>query len=126
MQLGYVVFQVANIDAWEHFGREVLGLGLVESAAGSLAFRLDGHAQRILIEPGPADDLAALGLEVDDEAELEALAKKLDARPAEVSARRVRKLYVTEDPSGILVELCWGAERAPVPFSSKLVRAGFV
>jgi 2,3-dihydroxybiphenyl 1,2-dioxygenase len=126
MQLGYIVFQVQDVAAWERFGRDVLGLIPVEARAGSLAFRSDGHAQRILVEPGPADDLIALGLEVDQEATLDELAKSLGATSGDATARRVHKLYLLEDPSGIPVEVCCGAERARTPFASPVVRSGFV
>src|SRR5258708_2154675 len=126
MQLGYVVFQVQDVAAWERFGREVLGLVPVAARAGTLAFRLDGHAQRILVEPGPANDLAAVGLELDSEAELDALARRFDARPGDPGTRRVQKLHLLQDPSGIPVELCWDAEHAPDPFVSPVVRSGFV
>jgi 2,3-dihydroxybiphenyl 1,2-dioxygenase len=123
MQLGYVVFQVKDVEAWRRFGREVLGLVLVE---GGGAFQLDGHAQRILLEPGPADDLVAIGLELDSEPELDSLARTMSALPGDAGARRVHKLYTLSDPSGIPIELVCGAERARVPFASALVRSGFV
>jgi 2,3-dihydroxybiphenyl 1,2-dioxygenase len=127
MQLGYLVFRVKDLGAWERFGREVLGLVPVESRAGTLAFRMDGHARRILVEEGAEDDLAALGLEVDTEAELDALAQQIGAAsPVSGAVRGVKKLYVTHDPSGTPVELCYGAERAQAPFASPVVRSGFV
>jgi 2,3-dihydroxybiphenyl 1,2-dioxygenase len=124
MQLGYIVFQVKDVAAWERFGRDVLGLVPVEGR--SLAFRLDGHAQRIVIEPGPADDLIALGLEVESEPALEELIRNFQVVRGDPAERRVQKLYLLQDPSGIPVELCWGAERSPIAFSSPLVRSGFV
>jgi 2,3-dihydroxybiphenyl 1,2-dioxygenase len=122
MQLGYLVFQVKDITAWERFGRDVLGLVPVEAHSGTLAFRMDDHAQRILVEPGPADDLVALGLELDREDEIDV--RQFAAGDA--AARRVQKLYLAQDPSGLPVEICYGAERARTPFSSPVVRSGFV
>jgi 2,3-dihydroxybiphenyl 1,2-dioxygenase len=126
MQLGHIVFQVKDLAAWDRFGRDVLGLVPVEARAGTLAFRMDGHAQRILIEPGPAEDLVALGLEVDSPAELDALCRDFEVVPGDAASRRVQKLYLAQDPSGLTVELTCGNERARTPFASPIVKGGFV
>jgi 2,3-dihydroxybiphenyl 1,2-dioxygenase len=129
VQLGYIGFEVRDVAAWARFGTDVLGLVPAEAPAGRVAFRLDGHAQRILIEEGPSDDLAFIGWELDGESELEALAASVGAEAAPdgaAAARRVTRLYRMRDPSGIPVELCCGAERARTPFVSSLVPDGFV
>src|SRR3954453_23558018 len=83
LQLGFLHFEVKDLAAWESFGTKVLGLGLVKRASraaeGGFALRSDGHAQRIFVTPGPADDLACLGWEVDGDATLEAIAGRLRA-----------------------------------------------
>src|SRR5271166_363451 len=97
-RLGYLGFEVSELGAWERFALEVMGLGLAERGAdGSLVLRLDDQAQRIVVHPGAADDLAYVGFEVDSEVELRALAKTLAAsgcgvvegRPETARARRV-------------------------------------
>ena len=62
MQLGFLHFEVANGAAWHSFLTEVLGLADV----GDGRYRMDDHAWRFQITEGPADDLVALGWEVDD------------------------------------------------------------
>ncbi|MCB9785089.1 MAG: VOC family protein [Deltaproteobacteria bacterium] len=134
-QLGYLEFEVRDLDAWERFGRDVLGLGLARRGdGGALAFRMDGHAERIRVRPGEADDLAELGWELASEAEALAVADRLRAAgvevrrlsDAEAAARRVAGALSYVDPGGVPSALVWGAELADQPFRSELVRSGFV
>lgn len=134
-QLGYLGFEVRDLGAWERFAVEVLGLVVGERRDdGGLGLRLDSHRQRIVVEPGAADDLAYVGWQVEDEAALGALAARLrgagvevrDGTAEEAAARRVRRLVVLRDPDGLRTELYCGPERVAAPFSSPVVRAGFV
>jgi 2,3-dihydroxybiphenyl 1,2-dioxygenase len=135
MQLGYLVFEVSDVAAWEKFATEILGLTVGgRGEDGSLALRMDDYEQRILLVPGPADDLAALGWEMANDAELDAAAKRLEAAgfatkvgtAEEVARRRVRRLVTYTDPAGIPSELFVGPALAKEPFSSTRVRSGFV
>jgi 2,3-dihydroxybiphenyl 1,2-dioxygenase len=134
-QLGYLVFEVQKLDAWERFATGVLGLEVAARRAdGALALRMDGHRQRIVVEPGQADDVTAIGWQVDDEAALRALAARLraagvevsDGSEAEASARQVRRLLRFRDPAGIPSELFCGPALADEPFVGRVVRSGFV
>jgi 2,3-dihydroxybiphenyl 1,2-dioxygenase len=135
MTLGYLVFEVSDLGAWEKFATEILGLTVTRRHDdGSLALRMDDHEQRFLLTPGPADDLAALGWELADAAEVEAVAEKLRAAgfavtrgaPEEAARRRVAGLVKFHDPGGIPSELFHGAALVQEPFRSALVRSGFV
>jgi 2,3-dihydroxybiphenyl 1,2-dioxygenase len=134
-QLGYLGFQASDMGAWESFAVEVLGLGVAgRGDDGALALRLDGHWQRIVVTPGDADDLAFIGWEVADEAQLQLLVARLRGAGVDVgdggaelaARRRVRRLVTLRDPDDNLVELYVGPERAPEPFCSPVVPSGFV
>lgn len=134
-RLGYLGFEARDLAAWERFATDVLGLGLAERGAdGSLALRMDEQAQRIVVHPGKADDLAYVGFEVEDERALRALAERLsssgfavdEGKPETTRARRVARLFQLADPSGVPVELFCGPERADEPFRSEVVPSGFV
>lgn len=134
-QLGYMVFGVSSLAAWETFGAEVLGLEVASRGDdGSFSLRHDGHAHRFFVEPDPIDDALAIGWETADEASLDALAARLaeagvDVVPGspELCARRhVAKLYRFVDPAGMPSEIYAGPELATSPFGSKVVRSGFV
>src|SRR5512134_3239042 len=77
-QLGYLGLEVSDPARWERFAVDVLGLLPARRGAdGSLALRMDEYEQRIVLHPGPRDDLAYLGFELANAGELEALAAEL-------------------------------------------------
>lgn len=134
-RLGYLGFEVGNLDAWERFGVEILGLAVAERRAdGGLALRMDDQAQRIVLHPGPRDDLIYAGFEVDDERSLDELGKALPAAGFPVTAagdevaraRKVARVLQVTDPNGVPIELFHGPARAADPFRSALVPSGFV
>jgi 2,3-dihydroxybiphenyl 1,2-dioxygenase len=135
--LGYIVLQVSDLAAWQTFAVDTLGLMAGRSVPGrSLALRMDRLEQRIVLEHGPSDDLAAAGWELDSEKDLEefvAQLKRVGTRvtPASselASERRVEKLYVLDDPVGFRHELYYGASVALIsnPFRSKSLVGNFL
>jgi 2,3-dihydroxybiphenyl 1,2-dioxygenase len=134
-QLGYLAFEVSDLAAWEDFGTKILGLEVVDRRGDEgFSLRMDSYRQRFFIERGPADDLAAIGWEVDGPAELEAMTKRLRAGGVEVSEgsaelaerRNVEALIRFDDPAGNPVEVFHGPELATTPFVSSVVTGGFV
>jgi 2,3-dihydroxybiphenyl 1,2-dioxygenase len=134
-RLGYLGFEVSDMPAWERLLVDVLGLVVSERRPdGSIALRVDDRAQRVLLHPGERDDVLYIGFELDDEASLDRLAGELSGagiRAAKASedlarARRVRRLWQTEDPNGVPIELFCGPDLAREPFRSALVPSGFV
>lgn len=134
-QLGYLHFEVRDLAAWESFGTRVLGLAVVgRRADGGFALRMDGHAARIFVTPGSADDLACLGWECADEEALNTLGERLrvagvpvrEGTADECDARQVKRLLHYADPAGIPSELAVGPVLAAEPFRSEVVRSGFV
>ncbi len=133
-QLGYLAFEVSDLAAWETFAVDVLGLQVARRWDGGLALRMDGHAQRFFVTTGPADDLAAMGWEVADEAALTAVIARLiaaghevhEATGEETAARQVVRMVSVRDPAGTRVEISFGPTLAPDRFVSKLAPSGFV
>ncbi len=134
-RLGYLGFEVSDVAAWERFAVDMLGLLVSERRSdGSVAFRIDDQAQRIVVHPGARDDLVYTGFEVDDEVMLRRLSEGLnqagfptaDLGDDVARARRVKRVYRVEDPNGVPIELFHGPERAADPFRSSLVPSGFI
>lgn len=126
MQLGQLGFEVADLAAWRGLLGEVLGLQDV----GEGRWRMDDHAWRIDLREGPADDLAFVSWELEPD-ELDAALARLEAAGVAVAAadpaeRGVARRYTLTDPAGIPTELTTGNLRAAEPFSSPVVRGGFV
>lgn len=134
-RLGYAGFEVSDLDRWELFATEVLGMQVARKEGGrSISLRMDNHEQRLVLTKGAADDVAFFGWEVNTEAELDALADRIAAAgigitrgdAAEAQERRVEKLYHCQDPDGNRVELYFGPKLTNVPFHSAVLTSTYV
>ena len=133
--LGYFLFEVSDLDAWDHFLIDVIGLERGEAMGDGLhPYRTDERAARILLQRGPADDLIALGFEVENEDLLHEVSSHVreagftaePGLPGEARARGVEGFIRTSEPGGVVVEIFHGAETAETPFRRDKVAAGFV
>lgn len=120
--LGYAVFGVSDLIAWERFAVDVMGFQVGRSEEGRLlALRMDDHEQRLVLERGEDDDLRAAGWQFDSEDDLDAFVEVVRAKGVAVEAcnpqfardRRVEKLYSLNDPNGFRHELYFGPAIAP-------------
>src|ERR1700682_51560 len=76
--LGYAGFGSSSLDDWRQFGTGLVGLQAVERSASLLAFRMDDHKQRIVIDRAMPEGTRFFGWEVGDAADLDALAARLE------------------------------------------------
>jgi len=133
-ELAYVVYEVSDLDAWEHFAVDLLGMRPGARTDTSLSLRNDQKAHRWILNDGPADDLAASGYGVANDADLDAIVAKLKKRGLEAvegdqalaDARKVDRIVVTKDPMGNRIELVTGLAQAPTPFISDGMVDNFV
>jgi len=131
-QLGYLVFEVSDLEAWRAFA-QVLGLEIVERDGNAFDLRMDGHAARFRVQRGPADDLVCVGWEARNGLELDALVARLRERDVQVTeaaeeqahARDVERLFELCDPNGLALELHCGPALT-TPFVSPSVKSGFI
>jgi 2,3-dihydroxybiphenyl 1,2-dioxygenase len=135
IELAYLGLEVPDPRSLTSFFGDVVGLiPGAPVADGSVTWRNDDRAHRIVIRSGPADDAAFVGFEVVDGAAFDATIGRLAAAGFDVvegSAadrrdRRVDRLARTTAPWGVPVEVVLGLERAATPFSSPLVPGGFL
>jgi 2,3-dihydroxybiphenyl 1,2-dioxygenase len=134
-QLGYLGLSVSNVDEWERFAGQILGLQANgRDADGSLFLRMDEYHHRFIVHPTGKDDLAYIGWEVATEEALQALAAQLTAAGVEVQsgtteeaeARRVAGLIKFHDASGIASEIFYGPlVTFDKPFQSPRPISGF-
>jgi 2,3-dihydroxybiphenyl 1,2-dioxygenase len=135
--LGYVVLNVSDLDAWEHFATGIIGLMVGCRDENSIALRMDEYAQRILLQKGPEDDISAAGWQFDTNRDLEEYVSRLralevdvfEADPRMVKGRRVERLFSCDDPNGFKHEFFFGPSHAPIssPFRSPVMKgSGFV
>jgi Dihydroxybiphenyl dioxygenase BphC D1 len=61
-QLGYLGLSVGNVDEWERFATQILGLQANgRETDGSLFLRMDEYHHRFIVHPTGKDDLAYIG-----------------------------------------------------------------
>ncbi len=133
-QLGYLGFEVSDVDAWETFATGVLGLHATRRSDGVVVLRNDSRQARFFLFSGDADDLAVMGWEAPDADALNRIADRVRENGTEVSvgtsddaaARCVDKLIRFKDPAGLPVEVFCGAKQADEPFSSDVLLSNFV
>jgi 2,3-dihydroxybiphenyl 1,2-dioxygenase len=134
IELGYLILEVPDPDTLTPVLADVVGLVPGEvTPTGAATWRDDRRAQRLVVQPGPANDAVAIGIEAVDEDAFEATRARLaaigaevvDGTEAEAAARRVDRLARTPAPWGVEVEIVVGLEDAATPFESPLVPGGF-
>lgn len=137
LNIGYVGVGVTDVEAWERFLVEFIGLMPGERISdGSLVYRMDEYQHRITVEQNSLDDMLYVGWELRNQVELEEYVAQLENRGVMVERasdelaekRRVARLYTTEDPNGFTHEFYYGALLAPVhePFRSPIISGNFV
>ena len=68
VHLGYTVIETEKFSDWRRFGRDAIGMHLDDVSADAMRFRLDTHECRFLLQRGDAEDITALGWQLDDHA----------------------------------------------------------
>jgi 2,3-dihydroxybiphenyl 1,2-dioxygenase len=134
LELGYLVVEVPDPAGLAPVFADVVGLVPGEPApSGAPTWRNDDHAQRLVIEAGPANDAVAVGLEAVDADAFDATVARLRAtgldvveNAADAEGRRVGRLARTAAPWGTRIEIVLDPAVAPSPFSSALVPGGFL
>ena len=132
--LGYMVFEVSNLEAWQDYAERFLGMMPGKVGDGMMTYRIDSRAWRFALRKGPADDIALIGLETADAAGLEAIKQRLARNsipfsPGDETLRKTRgviELITLTDPAGMTVEIYYGAtELHDRPFFSPIGVSGF-
>jgi 2,3-dihydroxybiphenyl 1,2-dioxygenase len=134
IELGYLVVELPEPDTLTPVLAGVVGLVPGEPADGARTWRDDNRAQRIVVEPGPANDAVAVGFEAVDADAFAETVERLRKFGADISEgtdddtrrRRVARLVRTTSPLGVAVEVVLGLADAPTAFAAPLVPGGFL
>ena len=127
--LGYAVVSSTDLEAWERFGSELLGLQVGQRSDDRLTLRMDQYVHRLDIRRGDVDGVTALGWDVGTPAALDEITARLEAagydvdrRDAQAAAdRSVDGLVTFRDPDDNYdVELFWGLRNASDRFVSPI------
>lgn len=131
--LGYIEVGASDLDAWQHYAEQVLGVAC-QRQGSSLLLRMDDDAWRIQVNDTGEEDLTCAGFQVSSESELNDLRARLEsmgvavseASEAERNDRRVDHLLICKDPGGLRIELFVGDRSVSKPFESPRNVSGFV
>ena len=134
--MGYVGIGAKDIEQWEHYATESLGLqSNGRESDGSLLLRMDEYEYRIAVHPDNRDDISYVGWQVTNEQDLVDMEAQLRnagvevsfGTPEEARARRVEGLIKFEDPNEIPTEVYFGPPISfDSPFNSPRPVSGFV
>jgi extradiol dioxygenase len=134
-QLGYLVVGASDVERWVSFGREVLGMAEGRRLdSGAVELRMDERAYRLVVEPRGLDDVATIGWQVAGPDDLDLLHKRLSDAGVQIerddaglaAERRVGGALGFRDPSGLPLEVFWGAELSAAPFVPGRPISGFL
>ncbi len=135
--LSYIGFTSPAADEWRTFGTEVLGLQLVEPRSTedrTVRLRADDAVQRLMIEPGEANNLAYLGWAVSGPEEFAIIVSNVTSAgftvnqgdAALIAERQVADVAWFTDAFGFRHELSWGLLTRPSTFHPSRSMSGFV
>jgi extradiol dioxygenase len=134
-QLGYIGLRVRDVDAWERFARDLLGMQVWDRGPDrGLYLRMDERHHRIRVSAGETDELMYLGWQVLDERDLAQTVENLSAAGVEVEMgseqdardRAVLGFARFVDPNGFPSELFYGPRVDQRPFKPGRAMSGFV
>lgn len=84
-QMGYVLIHSNRLGEWKRFLHRGLGFHLQSEDAEVLAFRMDAHQRRVIVQRGGAEDVVAVGVQLRDQETLEAVLARMNERGMEVT-----------------------------------------
>src|ERR1700744_332706 len=133
VHLGYIVIETEKFADWRRFGRDAIGMHLDETLPDVMRFRLDDNECRFLLRRGPAEDVTALGWEVDGHRTFDDVIARVIGRGVpmtegsaeEAALRGVERLMRFPGPNGLAQEIFTRALSSHLPLNTA-VGGGFV
>lgn len=132
--LGYLEVESTDLDAWESFATEVLGLQVAERSNSLLRLKMDVWLHRITVRKSSRDGIAALGWQLRSIEDFDTIVQILTKEGYQVDvgdraaaeSRSVARLASVDDPSGNRLEFFVGARTEEVRKFMSPTGASFV
>jgi len=113
VHLGYIVIETDKFADWHRFGRDAIGMHADETIADVMRFRLDDNECRFLLQRGPAEDVTALGWQLDDHGSFDEILSRVtrhgvpitEGTAEEAALRGVERLVRFPGPNGLAQEV---------------------
>jgi 2,3-dihydroxybiphenyl 1,2-dioxygenase len=133
VHLGYIVIETNKFDDWRRFGRDAIGMHLDDTLPDVLRFRLDDDECRFLVQRGPAEDVVALGWQLDGHHTFDEIVGRVTGHAVPITPgtseeavlRGVQRLVRFPGPNGLAQEIYTQAQTTSTPLDMA-VRGGFV
>jgi 2,3-dihydroxybiphenyl 1,2-dioxygenase len=123
--LAYVGATTSNIDEWQKYGEQILGLERSSDSDRNLLYlRADERHYRLSVHAGDRDDVSHVGWQVGSAEAMQTVAEALtkngidvhSATPEEKSDRRVLDcIYFICPYTEVRMEICWGHQEIFLP-----------
>lgn len=131
--LGYVVIETNKFADWRRFGTEAIGMHYDDALSDVLRFRLDDNECRFLLQQGPAEDVTALGWQLDDHETFDEIVRRVrrhhvvvtEGSAEEAALRGVERMARFPGPNGLAQEIFTRARRVAAPLDMAAL-GGFV
>ena len=132
VRMGYALIESQHLAAWQSFGADGIGMHCDPLQNGGWAFRMDNFQRRLVVIPGKAEDVVALGWQVEDTDTLNEILARLRAdglevreiSGAEAALRGVARLHQVVGPKKQWIELFVEANTTTAPL--RMTASGFV
>lgn len=132
VHLGYVVVETEKFDDWRRFGRDAIGMHVDDLAPDAMRFRLDANECRVLLRRGPAEDVVALGWQLDDHTTFDEISRRVaehgvptaEGSDDDAKMRGVERFLRFPGPNKLTQEVYTAARTAPMPLD--IPGSGFV
>lgn len=132
VQVGYLLIESERFPEWKSFAKDGLGLHMEESSDHLLAFRMDAHQRRLIVRRGPAEDVVALGIQLQNDATSQEVLARLDQHGIKVTEggleeacqRGVHAFWKFDGPKNLQVEIFTDAITSTAPLW--MLSSGFV
>ena len=128
IHLGYVVIETDKFGDWRRFGRDAIGMHPDETLPDVMRFRLDDNECRFLLHRGPAEDVTALGWQLDDHKTFDEVVSRVtrhgvpitEGSAEEAALRGVERLVRFPGPNGLAQEIFTRARTSDTPLDIRV------
>ncbi|KAB0499130.1 VOC family protein [Pseudomonas vancouverensis] len=130
--MGYAVIESNHLESWRSLFQDGIGLHLACDDEQAVAFRMDSHQRRIIVQRGRQEDFIAVGWQLRDQETLTEVLLRLkrlgiqaeNSDPSEAAQRGVKEFWRIVGPKGMAVELFWEPLITDEPLT--MLNAGFI
>jgi biphenyl-2,3-diol 1,2-dioxygenase len=134
LELAYVVIETDQVEAVGSMLTDIVGFAPGNEIDGTRSFRNDDRESRIVLQPGPSNDVTAMGIDAGTIETMSAVVDRLrslgyrvtESTESERDQRQVGTMFHTVAPWGVPIELVTDQRPASAPLDTPLVPGGFL